>query len=225
MSVSRHIDDDRLDVPAEIPYLVQSVALLAGSQDAVVRLLDAEHADDGRAVLAALSRRWVAGITAGLPIRQRGDGRIVAAGILAAHILHARLDADQSDEGGSPLGSTGALAALRSADPAAGRSAARDLLMFDDDRVAGVARVLIKAGRERVAACGHLTRAVLASGGDAGFAEGWLAVHGQRLLVAAQLVRPAAVAQVDAGVPKIRVAAAAGIARGTLDRWLDAPGR
>lgn len=50
-------------------------------------------------------------------------------------------------------------------------------------------------------------------------------MHGPRLLAAAQLARPAAVAQVIAGVPKIRVAAAAGIARGTLDRWLDTTAR
>lgn len=104
------------------------------------------------------------------------------------------------------------------------RRAARDLLMFDDDRLTGVTRILMKSGREQIAACEHLTREILAAGDD-GFAEGWLAVHGPRLLAAAQLVRPAAIAQVMAGVPKIRVAAAAGIARGTLDRWLDTTAR
>lgn len=82
----------------------------------------------------------------------------------------------------------------------------------------------MKAGREQIASCGHLTREILAAGDD-GFAEGWLAVHGPRLLAAAvQLVRPAAIGQVMAGVPKIRVAAAAGIARGVFDGWLVAPG-
>ncbi|WP_175581844.1 hypothetical protein [Pseudonocardia sp. Ae706_Ps2] len=104
------------------------------------------------------------------------------------------------------------------------RRAARDLLMFNDDRLTGVTRILMKSGREQIAACGHLTQEVLDFGEEDGFAEGWLAVHGPRLLAAAHLVRPAAIAQVMAGVPKIRVAAAAGIARGTLDRWLDAPG-
>lgn len=50
-------------------------------------------------------------------------------------------------------------------------------------------------------------------------------MHGPRLRAAAQLARPAAIAQVIAGAPKIRVAAAAGIARDTLDRWLDATAR
>lgn len=148
------------------------MVLLAGARDAALRLIGEDQAEDGRALLTALSRRWVAQYTQAMSTGQRGDGRIVAAGILAARILHVRLETDTSDEGGSPLGTTGALAALQlPSSDAVRRRAARDLLMFDDDRLTGVTRILMKSGREQIAACGHLTREVLAAGDD-GFAQG-----------------------------------------------------
>ena len=64
MSGPRHVDDDRLDVPTTIPYLGNSVVLLAGARDAALRLIGEDQAEDGRAVLTALSRRWVAQYTA-----------------------------------------------------------------------------------------------------------------------------------------------------------------
>lgn len=141
---------------------------------------------------------------------------VLLTGILAAHVVLARLDVDTST-------AKAILPALWSADVSQRLQAERRVALLgepDDAFVIGVRKLLRATGEHRAPAAGHLVRDVVGSG-PARYDRGWYGVHGPALLLARRAERPAAVGMVLGGVEKSVVAATGKLSRGTLDGWLD----
>lgn len=201
------------------PYTAAIDNLLLMSRMAAVRVMEPGGADQALdRVFFALDRAVLDRIRDSVDdVARRGTTAL--AGLIGGHVvvLRGSLDVDAA----RPV-----LQALWSPDLARRLEADRWMgrVCPDDPGVEEVRRLLrVDAGDHRAAAAGQLARYVTRTAGrdTEALAGAWFAVHGEDVLWMRRASEVAAVSMVRAGAQKRWVADLAGIARTTLDAWID----